>query len=571
MRAVAAITDQVVDFYNALFLKVFFESFSARIQDRRRRDAVRFQILEAASAASQSLERFFVSQRLSDGQVDCVLGSLEFVGGSLTLEQIANPYTQPETVVDDLLKLPACTNAQDRVIEADQMAVYRVALYSVVQGLMQVGPVMGEWQRIGFPGTFELSKRVIARLNEISAQLDVLGKAGADAVDERYELQYRDYLSQRFYRIEAGTVKMTTNLSVDIRELFVMPNVLQRAVDPLGPAAVDDSTELMPLSRAREDLASAFGTSSPGERKADVGVPILDQVRRQSRNVIVGAPGSGKSTFLEWLQLKMASAEEEFLQAGQQGIPLLLRVRQMDPNSLPAGSAMIEKATGSRDFAALMPQGWIHRQMPRGAVLFMLDGLDEADPTIRDAQIVPWFRAICERYPLCSYIVSSRPVGYPSGLLRKLSFSECELLDFTEAPTLEYARHWCTAIRLARNEAVAESRREGANDGDRIVAGFKGHPYIESLARNPLMLSAICLVNYFEGGQLPKDRAVLYKLCVEGLLHNWDQRRGILSDFSLEEKVRASREVALEMQASDRAECDLGKVSDVFSSVLKDS
>ena len=119
----AEITDQVVDFYDALFLKVFFESFGARIPDRRRRDAVRSQALEASGAASQSLERFFVSQRLTSSQVACVLGSLEFVGGSLTLEQIANPYTQPETVVEELLKLPVCIAAQERFIEAEQEAV----------------------------------------------------------------------------------------------------------------------------------------------------------------------------------------------------------------------------------------------------------------------------------------------------------------------------------------------------------------------------------------------------------------------------------------------------------------
>jgi len=128
MKSVAEITDQVVDFYNALFLKVFLDSFNAGIQDRRRRDAVGFQVLEAAGAASQSLERFFLSQRLTNSQVDCVLGSLEFVGGNLTLEQIANPYTQPETVVHELLKLPVCTAAQERVIKAEQVAVYRVAL-----------------------------------------------------------------------------------------------------------------------------------------------------------------------------------------------------------------------------------------------------------------------------------------------------------------------------------------------------------------------------------------------------------------------------------------------------------
>jgi predicted NACHT family NTPase len=101
------------------------------------------------------------------------------------------------------------------------------------------------------------------------------------------------------------------------------------------------------------------------------------------------------------------------------------------------------------------------------------------------------------------------------------------------------------------------------------VSGFKGQAYIESLARNPLMLSAICLVNYFEGGRLPKDRAVLYRLCVGGLLHNWDQRRGILSEFTFEEKLRVTREVALEMQVNDRAEYELAKVQAVFAAVLK--
>ncbi len=288
------------------------------------------------------------------------------------------------------------------------------------------------------------------------------------------------------------------------------------------------------------------------------------------RNVIVGAPGSGKSTFLEWLQLKLAAVEEELVMAGKQAIPLLLRIRQLDPPNLPRGAALIEKATASKDRAALMPQGWIDRQMKEGRVLLMLDGLDETEPELRDRYVLPWLRELCEQYPNCRYLVSSRPVGYPVGSLRRLKFTECDLLDFSEPETAEYCRHWCTAVRLARNEPEEEARREGAEDGKQIVAGFKGHPYISNLARNPLMLSAICLVNYFEGGQLPKDCAVLYRLCVEGLLHHWDQRRGIHSEFGLEEKLRTCREVALAMQADDRAEYEADKVQKIFVGVLGD-
>jgi Predicted NTPase (NACHT family) len=138
------------------------------------------------------------------------------------------------------------------------------------------------------------------------------------------------------------------------------------------------------------------------------------------------------------------------------------------------------------------------------------------------------------------------------------------------AQIAEYVCHWCTAIRLSQNEPKEEARREGTAEGEQIVKDFQRNNYVRNLAKNPLMLSAVCLVNYFERGKLPEDRAVLYKLCVEGLLHHWDSRRGIRSEFTLEEKLRACREVALAMQADDRAEYETKRVQKIFSVVLGD-
>jgi hypothetical protein len=266
----------------------------------------------------------------------------------------------------------------------------------------------------------------------------------------------------------------------------------------------------------------------------------------------------------------LANAQEPLVLAGKQAIPLLLRVRQLDVSRLPQGAQLIEKATASLDRAALMPAGWIQRQMDAGRLLFMVDGLDETELELRDRHLIPWLRQVCDDFKLCRFLVSSRPAGYPTGVLRDLHFAECDLLDFTKPQIVEYACHWCSAVRLARNEPAEEARREGTDEGRRIVDGFKDHPYIRNLARNPLMLSAICLVNYFENGELPKDRARLYRLCVEGLLHHWDQRRGIHSNFGLEEKLRVCREVALAMQAADRAELEVEEVRRTFAQVLDD-
>ena len=566
----STILDQTVDFYYGLFDRIFSEPFRSRITDRLKRDAVIRQVEESAAAASRSLTRFFLNERLTEQQVAEVLSAFTALPNFLKLDDIANPNVTPEEVVDDLLPQLPCPRS---IHDAGRAAVYRVAMHSNLQVLMLVGPVMAEWQKLSFSSTFELPRRVIDRLNQISQRLEHFGPSAHDATDEAFELTYRDYLLQRFHRVEVGTVRMTTSLGVDLRELFVMPGVRVR------PSAKKATRLKKAVETTPMDLEAArmlFGAqhrpvASRIQKKDRTGTgPLIEQVKKHRANVIIGPPGSGKSTFLEWLQLRLAAVEEELVMADKQAIPLLLRVRELNPRDLPTGARLIEKATASQDRATLMPQGWIDRQLDEGRVFFMLDGLDEVEPDLRDRYLIPWLRALCLKHPKCRYLVSARPFGYAAGSLNGLGFAECELLDFGPTDIQRYTRNWCTAVRLARNEPEAEARREGAKEGKEIVAGFKDHPYILSLARNPLMLSAICLVKNFERGKLPDDRVLLYKLCVEGLLHHWDQRRGIYSEFGLDEKLRVCREVALAMQAKDRAEYEAKKVYEIFTTVLDD-
>ena len=76
------------------------------------------QIQEAASAASQSIERFFVNQQLADEQMECILAGLASMTGRLTLEQIASAYALPEKTTEELLINPPCYAALDRAQQA---------------------------------------------------------------------------------------------------------------------------------------------------------------------------------------------------------------------------------------------------------------------------------------------------------------------------------------------------------------------------------------------------------------------------------------------------------------------
>lgn len=558
------IADQVIGFFASHFERIFSDPFRSAIPDLLRRRGVLRQVDESADAASQSLTRLLINEQLSNAEASHLLQGLEPSIAALNLERIANPNISPEALVVELLK----DHPPSIQLTEIQQALLRVALHSIVQVMTFVGPVMAEWQKLNFSDSFELPKKIVERLNRISEQMNAQGRPNPDR-DYRYEISYRDYLTQRFYQVEAGTVKMATNLNVDLRELFVMPKVLIRKSQE--EEAASDSNELMNLKVARQRFDdNRFTQKGLESKKLSVSISALEQLKQAGRTVLVGFPGSGKSTFLEWLQIQLANCDEELPMNGQQAIPLLLRLRQLDIQNLPEGTELIAKATASKDIAKRMPHGWIERQMKAGRVIFMLDGLDETHPELRDSLVLPWLMRLCDRYPDCRFLVSSRPSGYPGGTLSALDFKECDLLDFAEDEIAEYTRHWCTAVRLARNEPTEEAREEGQKDGVQIVESFRENTYISDLARNPLMLSAICLVNYFEGGKLPEDRALLYRLCVEGLLHHWDHRRGIHSEFGLEEKLRACRELALSMQADDKAEYELERVRVVFAKALAD-
>ena len=274
-----SIADQVIDFYGLLFERVFCDAFRPQIEERLKRNKVVRQVEEAADAASQSLSRFFLNQNLVEQDVAEILGGFGPLYKLLKLDDIANSNATPESLVDGLKeRLPVPKAVQ----EADHEPIYRVGLHSLVQVLMLVGPVMAEWQKLNFSSTFELPRRIVDRLNQISGQLNSLGRSGDTAADEIFDLTYRDYLLQRFHRVEAGTVRMTTNLDVDLRELFVMPRVRARPIaDALEGQDASDAVNLMNLKWAR----AFFGASSErqGLPQHEEGISALEQVKTSPR------------------------------------------------------------------------------------------------------------------------------------------------------------------------------------------------------------------------------------------------------------------------------------------------
>ena len=93
------------------------------------------------------------------------LDGLARLGHWIELDLINNPNLAPEVLAESFDGDNPCPNEIKR---ADAEPLYRVALEAVVQVLLLVGPVMGQWRKVGFSREFELLDRVIDRLNSVS-------------------------------------------------------------------------------------------------------------------------------------------------------------------------------------------------------------------------------------------------------------------------------------------------------------------------------------------------------------------------------------------------------------------
>jgi len=312
----------------------------------------------------------------------------------------------------------------------------------------------------------------------------------------------------------------------------------------------------MSLADARDAfLGGAAEAASPAPLQAPAPVPALEAVLREERLAIIGPPGSGKSTLLQHVLLTVATGELCFDEGCERPLPLRVTLRALDWAHLPPPEDLVRVVANS-----VIAQGSQHvlpGLLDRGDVLMMFDGLDEV-PAAHLRQVEEWVASYITRYPECRFIVASRPTGYRRRVLAGLGFADFELCPLTERQVRAFVRQWAAAAAMAEGATRAEAEQQADPTAQELLNCARANAYVMRLAENPLLLSTLCLVQKYEGGDLPNRRVVLYERCLEGLLFHWDNRRGlppsVLGSLSLGQRLMILRRVALEMQCAGLAE-----------------
>ncbi|MEZ4679282.1 MAG: NACHT domain-containing protein [Caldilineaceae bacterium] len=311
---------------------------------------------------------------------------------------------------------------------------------------------------------------------------------------------------------------------------------------PLQGMAFDARSAVL-ASRQRVGLLDVYiDLNTTAKTEATAGgsrmqpLPVLHALIRSQRMVLLGAPGSGKSTFLNylayclanhhlqpgdgWLQHHLATWPE----AWQTLLPIAVTLRDL--------AAWIESEEISQRNSRLLLdylQHWLHERildeyyfvlkdhLRRGQAVLLLDGLDELPDNERlRQQITEMIGDLPEAFPNAPILVTCRVLSYRTSpwQLDELIWPIFELAELTDHQVRHFIQDW---YQLMLSMQVVSSI---GTLSDRLQqAVFR--PDLLRLARNPLLLTVMALVHTHKG-QLPDARALLFEAVVELLLWRWE-------------------------------------------------
>lgn len=324
--------------------------------------------------------------------------------------------------------------------------------------------------------------------------------------------QYLDHVIEQNSRLSMPAICKVAP-KANLMDLYVPLNALITDIDAITENEFDESFIYWEGFERRVQAV---------ERETEEKTISLDSlVSTESRLVVLGGAGSGKTTFISHLAL--STAHEYQSKPSTTPLPLRISIRDFD-QYLTDSSCTGPSQSSSQwllDFLVAYLNYWnlgdywktLHHNLEQEDCLVLLDGLDEVADYDRRVLIREAIEKFITKYPRNQYIVTSRPEGYRGRTRLGASFRVCEICAFSvreiELFILKWYRH------IVKRTGISKVK-----SSDTLFVSIRSNPYYLALAVNPFLLSAITAV-YNELGRLPPYRAELYERTINILLTDW--------------------------------------------------
>jgi formylglycine-generating enzyme required for sulfatase activity len=333
-----------------------------------------------------------------------------------------------------------------------------------------------------------------------------------------------------YRRVLASTCRYLPMRGVDVG--VSDPTGKQQRLDLAQVYVALDTRTQVPL--AEEEKKQREDRLIPGGDREARPLGVVEATVGNRHLVILGDPGSGKSTFLSnlalclvvhhlepqanWLDHLSGWPEDE---AGALPILVVLRdfARRLPeeigrPDPCHLWDFVVARLEAQNMGFAAEP---LHQALEGGRAVVLLDGLDEIPTGTQRTFVRDSVAAFTARYPGSRVVVTCRTLAYQDPAWRLAGLPDFELAPFDAEKVDHFIGAWYE--ELARLGTV---KTEDATGLAKRLRDAVRRPDLWRLAPNPLLLTVMALVHTHKG-RLPDTRALLYEDTVDILLWRWEQ------------------------------------------------